>query len=110
MSKAIEAGQIWEDLDPRAEGRRVQIVQVGLTHATVRTVKASASAPKSLGREVSVSLKRFGAGARGYRLVAPLRVVVRGPRILLDGNVVVSTTGLSEAHVQAMASALGASL
>lgn len=110
MSTTVETGQIWADLDPRAEGRRVHIVQVGLTHATVRTVKASASAPKSLGREVSVSLKRFGVGARGYRLVAPVRVVARGPRILLDGNIVVTSTGLSDAQVKAMASALEASL
>ncbi len=53
-----EVGQVWIDCDPRTHNRRVKVVEVGETHATL--------APIDGGRKTRVRLDRF-ARSNGYR-------------------------------------------
>lgn len=66
---APEIGQTWEDLDPRAPGRRVLITSVRLDRVFA-TVTANPKVPHAIGREIQIALERLKPGARGYRLVS----------------------------------------
>lgn len=55
----VKIGQVWRDCDPRSDGRRVTVVEVGPTHATVTCA----------GRKTRIRLDRFKPGSTGYQLV-----------------------------------------
>ncbi|MFE9736151.1 hypothetical protein ACFYO9_37495 [Streptomyces sp. NPDC005863] len=52
-------GQIWQDTDPRSSGRKVRIVEIGETHATVHDGK----------RQSRIRLDRFRPTSTGYRYI-----------------------------------------
>ncbi|MET4143858.1 hypothetical protein [Arthrobacter sp. UYCo732] len=54
----VRPGQVWVDQDKRAGGRRVTILTVGETHATVKSVLRT-----------KVRLTRFRPTSTGYRLL-----------------------------------------
>ncbi|WP_420032293.1 hypothetical protein ACN2WE_05370 [Streptomyces sp. cg28] len=64
-------GQIWEDNDPRSEGRQVRIVDIDETHATVELhqPRPPVSSAKP-GRRTRIRLDRFRPTSTGYRYVA----------------------------------------
>lgn len=74
---AVTPWQVWEDLDPRCTGRRVQVVAVYRGRALVRTVsprtcppRTPSKAPKdTTGRTTWIALRRFRANSRGFRLL-----------------------------------------
>lgn len=63
-------GQIWQDNDPRAYGRKLRIVELGDTHAIVELHEArqpvSSARP---GRRTRIRLDRFRPTGTGYRYV-----------------------------------------
>lgn len=63
-------GQIWQDNDPRAYGRRLLIVEIGETHAVVELHQprhpVSTAKP---GRRTRIRLDRFRPTTTGYRYV-----------------------------------------
>jgi hypothetical protein len=61
----VKPGQIWADNDPRCAGRRMRIIRVDETHATVSPV-----APKARGRATRIRLDRFNPTSSGYRLIS----------------------------------------
>lgn len=101
----VQAGQVWEDLDPRADGRRVQVLSVGMDHALVRVVSHPGRA-HAVGREVRIKLARFEPGSRGYRRVAPQRFTEQNGRILDSGSVVATVNGLTPRQRSAVLAAL----
>lgn len=64
----VVPGQIWADKDPRGYGRRVRIIEVDKTRATVAAVTTG---PKP-GRRTRVLYDEYGL--RGYTLVSELKV------------------------------------
>lgn len=58
----VEKGQVWEDADPRSVGRKLRILEVGETHATVQS-------PTGKGRIGTIRLNRFRPTSNGYRLI-----------------------------------------
>lgn len=62
----VKAGQVWEDLDPRSVSsdgvtRKVHVLEVGLTHALVRSSIRNTKA--------QIELKRFdGKTKKGFKL------------------------------------------
>jgi hypothetical protein len=70
-SPAVKVGQIWEDNDPRMEGRRVRVTAIDDTHATVVLCQprppVSSAKP---GRRTRIRLDRFRPTSTGYRYVA----------------------------------------
>ena len=67
---AVEPGQIWADNDPRAYDRKLRVVEVDATHATVELYQprypVSSAKP---GRRTRIRLDRFRPTSTGYRLV-----------------------------------------
>lgn len=71
-------GQIWQDNDPRGYGRKVRIVAIDETHATVElatarqvpTLTGSRQTAKP-GRRTRIRLDRFRPTSTGYRYVTP---------------------------------------
>jgi hypothetical protein len=66
----VRLGQIWADNDPRGYGRKVRVVEIGDTHATVELHQprhpVSSAKP---GRRTRIRLDRFRPTSTGYRLV-----------------------------------------
>lgn len=62
----IEPGQVWEDCDWRSAGRKVRVLAVDATHATVQS-------PTGRGRKTRIRLDRFRPTSTGYRLVSDAR-------------------------------------
>ncbi|MFJ4624268.1 hypothetical protein [Streptomyces sp. NPDC088812] len=65
-------GQIWQDNDPRAEGRLLLVEWIGDTHATVRPVALTAAdepVPLPGCRQSRIRLDRFRPTSNGYRYV-----------------------------------------
>lgn len=60
----VRVGQVWADNDPRSEGRKVRIIHVDGTHATVGPAD-----PKARGRATRIRLDRFKPTSTGYRLI-----------------------------------------
>lgn len=60
----VEPGQIWEDNDWRSAGRRILILSVDETHATVQS-------PSGMGRITRIRLDRFRPNSTGYRMTTP---------------------------------------
>jgi hypothetical protein len=63
--REVKPGQIWEDNDPRSSGRRIRVIHVSDTHATVGPAH-----PKARGRATRIRLDRFRPTSTGYRFVA----------------------------------------
>lgn len=67
---AVRVGQVWQDADPRAEGRRLRVVEVGATHAAVELVAPREPVSNARpGRRTRIRLDRFRPTSTGYRLV-----------------------------------------
>ncbi|MGV9278094.1 hypothetical protein [Streptomyces griseosporeus] len=69
-------GQVWQDNDPRGYGRRVRIVAIDDTHATVELVTTrqvptltGSRATAKPGRRTRIRLDRFRPTSTGYRYV-----------------------------------------
>lgn len=56
----VEKDQVWEDADPRSEGRKLRILAVDDTHASVQS-------PSGKGRIGRIRLDRFRPTSTGYR-------------------------------------------
>lgn len=74
----VKVGQIYEDLDPRSIGRRIQVLRVGTAgKVMVRTLAPRTCAPRTPSQtqrdttgDISfISLRRFRENSRGFRLV-----------------------------------------
>ncbi|WP_030344838.1 DUF6354 family protein [Streptomyces sp. NRRL S-1022] len=65
-------GQIWQDNDPRGYGRRVRIVGIDDTHATVELVVPRGAGHNGTkpGRRTRIRLDRFKPTSTGYRHIA----------------------------------------
>lgn len=72
----VRVGQIWQDNDPRADGRTIRIVEVDATHATVELVSQRAVGHQQAkpGRRSRIRLDRFRPTSTGYRLVEDAEV------------------------------------
>lgn len=57
----VKVGQVWVDNDSRSKGRRVRVLEVDATHATVQS-------PSGQGRKTRIRLDRFRPTSTGYRL------------------------------------------
>lgn len=72
-SIAIVIGQVWEDDDPRSQGRRIEIIEVdapgGRARGRVLSVGRNVSESQVGRRTRWISFRRFRPGNRGYRLV-----------------------------------------
>ena len=69
---APAVGQIWQDNDPRAEGRQLLIEGIGDTHATARQVALTPDGqpvPLPGVRQSRIRLDRFRPTSTGYRYV-----------------------------------------
>ncbi|NYV73125.1 DUF6354 family protein [Streptomyces sp. UH6] len=67
---APAVGQLWQDNDPRSYGRKVRIVEIDDTHATVELhqPRQPVSSAKP-GRRTRIRLDRFRPTSTGYRYV-----------------------------------------
>lgn len=75
MTPEVKVGQVWADNDKRAEGRKVRVVAVDTTHATVELIdlrgRAALRKPDERaepGRQTRIRLDRFKPTSTGYRL------------------------------------------
>ncbi|MGI5274718.1 DUF6354 family protein [Nonomuraea sp. CA-218870] len=69
----VRPGQVWMDNDKRSEGRRVRVIEVDDTHATVVGVDIRGlpdSRNRVAARRTRIRLDRFRPTSTGYRLVA----------------------------------------
>jgi hypothetical protein len=57
----VRVGQVWRDADKRSDGRRLLVVAVDATHATVTSAERA-------GRRTRIRLDRFRPTSNGYRL------------------------------------------
>jgi hypothetical protein len=71
----VRPGQIWADNDKRSYGRKVRVVEIDATHATVELVdqrgRPAANTPvqrAETGRQTRIRLDRFRPTSTGYRL------------------------------------------
>lgn len=75
MSEGVQVavGQVWEDDDPRSQGRRIEITEVDTEKQRVRgkTVSVGRNVSEAqVGRRTRwIRMTRFQPGNRGYRLV-----------------------------------------
>jgi hypothetical protein len=75
MSEGVQVavGQVWEDDDPRSQGRRIEIIEVDTEQERVRgkVVKVARNvSEEQVGRRTRwIRSSRFQPGNRGYRLV-----------------------------------------
>lgn len=64
----VEVGQVWADNDWRADGRKIEVVELTPTHA-ICVVVANAAGANSVGKRTKIRLDRFRPTSTGYRLV-----------------------------------------
>lgn len=57
----VKVGQIWQDIDPRMEGRQIEVIHVGNGFAACKNLKTN--------KETRIALKRFKSNATGYKLI-----------------------------------------
>lgn len=81
MSTTVRPGQVWQDNDKRAYGRKLRVVDVDATHATVELVDPRHWQNRSRsigdddprraqpGRQTRIRLDRFRPTSTGYRLI-----------------------------------------
>jgi hypothetical protein len=62
----VRVNSVWADNDKRCEGRRVRVVEIDATHATVVPVDIRAR----YARRTRIRLDRFRPTSTGYRLVS----------------------------------------
>lgn len=64
-------GQIWQDADPRAYGRKVCIVEITDTHAIVELTvpRGAGHLHAKPGRRTRIRLDRFRPTSTGYRYI-----------------------------------------
>jgi hypothetical protein len=65
----VRPGQIWADNDKRSSGRKVRVLHVGETHATVQEEFPEGTAGRRKPRQSRIRLDRFRPTSTGYRLV-----------------------------------------
>lgn len=72
MDVTVAIGQVWADADPRSAGRRIEITEIGDSWAKGRILATERNVSDAMvGRTTrKISLKRFRAHHRGYRLVS----------------------------------------
>lgn len=64
----VKVGQVWQDADPRDQGRYLRVVETTDTHAIVmRTDRHGAVWGKE--RRTRIRLDRFRPTSNGYRLI-----------------------------------------
>ncbi|MGQ4513637.1 hypothetical protein [Streptomyces sp. DW26H14] len=65
---APAVGQVWQDNDPRSAGRRVRIVEIDVTHATVELTRPRGTGYDGAkpGRRSRIRLDRFRPTSTGY--------------------------------------------
>lgn len=61
-------GQIWQDCDKRGYGRKLRVIAVGQTHASVQEVVTGPTTRKP--RQTRIRLDRFRPTSTGYRLLS----------------------------------------
>lgn len=66
---SVRVHQVWADLDKRAAGRKVRVVEVDDTHAAVEQVNSRAHDRGKPGRRTRIRLDRFRPTSTGYRLL-----------------------------------------
>ncbi|MFH8336920.1 hypothetical protein [Streptomyces sp. AM6-12] len=74
---APTVGQIWQDNDKRGYGRKIRIIEIDATHATVElvtgrqvpTLHGSRETAKP-GRRTRIRLNRFRPTSTGYRYIS----------------------------------------
>lgn len=70
---AVGIDQVWEDDDPRSQGRRIRIIEVDTANERARAVVLAVGrnvSEEQVGRRTRwIKLSRFRAGNRGYRRV-----------------------------------------
>jgi len=69
QQQPVEPGQVWADNDPRGYGRKIRVVAIDGTHATVEVVAHRAVSSGTAGRQTRIRLDRFRPTSTGYRLV-----------------------------------------
>lgn len=58
----VEVGQVWDDFDPRAAGRTVEVMEILGDHALVRLNTRSRNvSANAIGRRTKIRLDRFGS-------------------------------------------------
>ncbi|MGX1129938.1 hypothetical protein RKD49_002128 [Streptomyces glaucescens] len=63
-------GQIWQDNDPRSDGRRLRIVEIDGTHAVCEEApRPGRNGQAKPGRRTRIRLDRFRPTSTGYRYV-----------------------------------------
>lgn len=75
----VRVGQVWQDNDKRSYGRKLRVVEIDKTHATVELVTQRGRAWSGLapgepprvqsGRRTRIRLDRFRPTSTGYRLI-----------------------------------------
>lgn len=68
-SPTVRVHQVWADNDRRAAGRKVRVVEVDDTHATVEQADSRAHDRGHPGRRTRIRLDRFRPTSTGYRLL-----------------------------------------
>jgi hypothetical protein len=68
----VAVGQVWADADPRAAGRRFEIVEVadGYVRGKILSVERNVSQKKVGTMTRKMASNRFRSSSRGYRLVS----------------------------------------
>ncbi|MFI7468183.1 DUF6354 family protein [Nonomuraea sp. NPDC049646] len=67
---SVRVGQVWADNDKRSEGRRIRVLEVDATHATVTPVDVRGMVDsRTQQRRTRIRLDRFRPTSTGYRLV-----------------------------------------
>ncbi|MFI6889167.1 DUF6354 family protein [Streptosporangium canum] len=77
----VRPDQVWADNDSRARGRKVRVVEVDETHATVEQVDGRAVDRGKSGRRTRIRLDRFRPTSTGYVLIEDVPEVARPSRI-----------------------------
>jgi hypothetical protein len=68
----VRVNSVWADNDKRCEGRRVRVVEIDATHATVVPVdiRGVPDSRARYARRTRIRLDRFRPTSTGYRLVS----------------------------------------
>lgn len=65
----VQVDDVWADADPRSAGRRLLVVEVGETHATVVPCNNVGTPIGTKPRQTKIRLDRFRDTSTGYRRV-----------------------------------------
>lgn len=68
LNKDVAVGQVWEDCDPRQEGRTIRVNSVAGLYAHCEVLTDSATSKRSsVGRQMKIRLDQFWPTSRGFR-------------------------------------------